>query len=131
MLAQSTAQADLIPINPVIVDVAGMVTVTSLFSSNFLLQNGLLGRRYTVLRWSGGFIVNISWYLSNYSRKVWRDNDKFTNKKKILQIIKTNGKMNMPTRQQANTGRSSKLQWEERGERRERKKLVLFELGTR
>lgn len=60
MLAQSTAQANLIPINPVIVDVAGMVTVTSLFSSNFLLQNGLLGRRYTVLRWSGGFIVNIS-----------------------------------------------------------------------
>lgn len=35
------------------------------------------------------------------------DNDKFTNKKKIPQIIKTNGVTSIPTRKQVDTSTSS------------------------
>lgn len=65
------------------------------------------------------------------------DNDKFTNKKKIPHITKTNGVTSMASRKQVDTSRRSKLQWSREGGRDGgrgggwRQKPVLVELGTR
>lgn len=61
MLAHFTAQADLIPINPVIVDVAGGGRQVANPSVPTLSRNGILGRTYPeVHRWRALFKGKIS-----------------------------------------------------------------------
>lgn len=105
------AQEDLILINPIIVGVA---------AGDHCCQS--LQFQLSPLEWHFGMKVSSSqmewcfqgWRYEDIYQTVagsFVGDDKFTNKKKTPQIIKTNGVMNMPTRKQVDTSTSSKLHW--------------------
>lgn len=124
------AQGDLILINPIIIGIA---------AGDHCCQS--LQFQLSPLEWHFGIKVSSSqmewcfqgWRYEDIYQTIagsFVGDDKFTNRKKTPQIIKTNGVMNMPTRKQVDTSTSSKLHWSREagvggGQ------LVLVELGTR